>query len=98
MSLPHLNKIYEDFKDKGVHVLAVDMQEEKAEVQDAAKEMKLTVPVAIDAGEVAKSYGVSAIPQTVVIGKDGKVLKVFVGAGPDTEDQIRKVVEEGQEK
>jgi len=97
-SLPGLNKIYEELKDKGLHVYAVDLQEDKSDVQDAVKEMKLTLPVVIDAGEVAQKYGVSPIPQTVIIGKDGKVLKAFVGAGPDTEEEIRGIVADAMKK
>jgi len=50
------------------------------------------VPVLLDErSEVAEKYGVSGIPQTVVIGRDGKVKKVFIGAGNDAE--IRSAVE-----
>jgi thioredoxin-like negative regulator of GroEL len=44
-------------------------------------------------GEVAQKFNIHAIPQTIVIGKDGSIRKVFVGAGGDTAEQIREEVE-----
>jgi len=50
------------------------------------------LPVLLDEkSEVSKLYGVSGIPQTVVVGKDGRVKKVLVGSG--NEANIRAAVE-----
>ena len=54
----------------------------------------MTILFENDEQKVAEKYGVQGIPQTVVIGKDGTVKKVFVGFGPGTEDEMRKVVED----
>ena len=57
--------------------------------------LHLDLPVLLDTtGEVGRSYIANAIPLTVVVGKDGVVKKVFVGAGPDTPKQIEAVIEE----
>ncbi len=83
-SLPHLNKLYESKKDKAFIAFALDLKEEKDEVAAGIKQLKLTLPVLLDAqGSVAQKYLVSGIPQTVVINKDGTVRKVFVGSGND---------------
>ena len=44
-------------------------------------------------GKVGGAYGVEGIPQTVVIGKDGKVKKVFIGFGPDSPKELQKAVD-----
>jgi peroxiredoxin len=95
-SLPHLNKLYEDKKDAGLKVFAISVDQEKDKVPPfiAAKKLTLTVLLDNDEQKAAEKYGVQGIPQTVVIGKDGTVKKVFVGFGPGSEDQLRKVVEE----
>ena len=95
-SLPHLNKLYEDKKEAGLKVLAISVDEDKTKVPPfvAAKKLTLTVLLDNDEQKVAEKYGVMGIPQTVVIGKDGTVKKVFVGFGPGSEDELRKVVEE----
>ena len=56
---------------------------------------KLKMPVALDRdGVVAAKYVVSAIPQTVVIDREGKVARLFVGGGKNTAEALRKALEE----
>jgi len=87
-SLPGLDKVYQDFKGSGVKIFAVNEQEEKQAVQKFVEEKKLTLTVLLDSdGKVGQAYGASAIPQTVIVGKDAKVRRVFVGSGH--EEQIR---------
>jgi peroxiredoxin len=97
MSLPHLDKLYQSEKGNDVHVLAVNVQEDAKDVQQFVTQTKLAVPVILDRdGKVGEAYGVEGIPQTVVIGKDGKVKKVFVGFSPQLPEQLAKVVEEAK--
>lgn len=92
-SMPHLDAIHKDLKDQGLKSFAVNLREAEAEVKKFVEKTSLGLPVLFDKdGKVAKSYGVRGIPQTVVIGKDGKVRKVVVGSG--THDQVRKAIEE----
>ena len=94
MSLPHLDKLYKEEKENGVEFFAVNQREEKNEVDQFVKETKLGVPVLLDSdGKVGDSYGVEGIPTTVVIGKDGKVQKVFVGFGEDSENQLKTAIQ-----
>ena len=92
-SLPHLNDIYNDKKDAGLKAYAVNLREGKEKVDKFAEQSKLTIPVLFDTdGKVAEKFNVEGIPQTVVIGKDGKVKKVVVGSG--THEKVRQAVEE----
>ena len=93
-SLPHLDKLYQTEKANGVEVFAIDQQEDQKDVDDFVKQTKLTVPVLLDRdGKVGSAYGVEGIPQTIVIGKDGKVRKVFVGFGPDSPELLQKALD-----
>jgi peroxiredoxin len=94
-SLPHLNKMYDDLKEKGLQVFALDQQEDKQDVAAFVAKTKLTVPVLLDSeGKVGEQYGVKGIPQTVIIGKDGKIKKVIVGfGGEEGAAEMRKLVE-----
>jgi peroxiredoxin len=95
LSLPHLDKLYQAQKEKGLQVFALDQQEGKDEVEAFVKKTGLTVPVLLDSeGKVGNQYGVTGIPQTVVIGKDGKIAKIFVGFDPDSSPaELEKAVE-----
>jgi peroxiredoxin len=90
-SLPHLDKLYDETKDKGVAVYAVNLQEDKDDVQSFIKQTNLKTPVLLDKdGKVAEAYKASAIPQTIVIGKDGNVATVFIGFNPEQSPQKLK--------
>jgi peroxiredoxin len=92
-SLPELDKIYADHKADAFAPYAVNLREDKDEVQKFVTKTGLKIPVLFDTkGEVAKQYKVTGIPQTVVIGKDGVVKKVVVGSG--THEAVRKAIEE----
>jgi peroxiredoxin len=92
-SLPELDKIYTGLKGKGLKAYAVNLREEKDTVEKFVDQTKLGIPVLYDTeGQTADKYGVTGIPQTVVIGKDGNVKKVVVGSG--THDIVRKAVED----
>ena len=91
-SLPGLSKIYEDLNPKGLEVYAIDLEEPREKVQQSVDQLKLKMPVLLDEkSTVSKNYGVHGIPHTVLIGKDGKIAKVFVGSGQ--EKQIRAAAE-----
>ena len=49
--------------------------------------------VALDKdGEVAEKYQAHAIPQTVIIGRDGNIARLYVGGGPHLDDQLRDAI------
>ena len=98
-SLPELGKLHQDAGGKGVQVFAVNVQEDKQKIEGFLKSQEVSVPVLMDQdGDVAMKFNVTAIPQTVVIGKDGEVKKVFVGATPQTYEQIRGEVESAKKE
>jgi thiol-disulfide isomerase/thioredoxin len=88
-SLPHLGEVYAKLKGDGLKVYAVNVAEDKPTVQAFIEKTKLAVPVLLDTdGSVAQKFDANAIPETVLIGKDGKIRKIFIGFSPETEDQI----------
>jgi peroxiredoxin len=81
--MPQMVDTYNKYKDQGLEFVAVAMSYDAPNyVINFAETRKLPFKVAFDAqGEVAKSFGdVTLTPTTFVIGKDGKVLKRYVGA------------------
>lgn len=92
--LPHLDKLYQEKKEKGLKAYAVNLKEEKNEVKGFVDETKLTVPVLLDVeGSVAEKYKVSGIPQTVVLDKNGNVAAVIVGFGGEDDHRLAEAVE-----
>jgi thiol-disulfide isomerase/thioredoxin len=84
--MPILDKVAQARKDKGLKVYAVNLQEDKETIEAFVKESKLGLPVLLDLqGETGQAYGANAIPETVIIGKDGVVRKVMIGLHPEAE-------------
>jgi thiol-disulfide isomerase/thioredoxin len=82
MSLPETDELYKQMKGGGLKVFAVNVQEGAAGVKDVIGRLNLSLPVLLDTdAKAAVAYGATAIPETVVVGRDGVVRNVFVGAG-----------------
>src|SRR5438105_8024914 len=93
-SLPELDQIYQQKAGEGVKVFAVNLKENHSQVRSFLQARGLSIPVLLDKdGEVAQKYSIHAIPQTIVIGKNGEVKKVFLGAATDAPEQIRAEIE-----
>lgn len=92
--LPDINMLYEQQKARGVRVFAVNAKEDEADVKAFVAEKKMTVPVLLDTdAAVSEAYGMWALPQTVIIGRDGKVKKVFIGVPPGGASEFAKAVD-----
>jgi thiol-disulfide isomerase/thioredoxin len=92
-SLPHLDDLYKDQSPHGLKVFAVNLQEDKDHVKAFVQKKGWSLPVLLDGdGSVGQKYSTDSIPETVIVGKDGNVKKVFVGVGPDTESDIKATV------
>lgn len=91
--MPVLEKVVEEFKGKNVVLYAVNSEDDPATIKEFLETMAINVTVARDAeGTVATAYQVEGIPQTVVIGKDGVIKYVQVGAGPGMERKFRRAI------
>lgn len=78
--LPVLDQVARDHAGQPVAFYAVNIREGKELVSAFAAENKLTLPILLDnTGLVAEDYGVTGIPQTVVIDRSGNIHVVHVG-------------------
>lgn len=79
-ALPKVQKAASEFPDSDVAFYAVNVGEDASKIGEFLKQQELDVPVLLDPeGEIAGAYGADAIPQTVLIGKEGRVQVVHVG-------------------
>jgi thiol-disulfide isomerase/thioredoxin len=80
--LPMLHDLYREWQPKGVEFIAINSDGPAAEHADLAEFLAhhpSPYPVVADDQEVGGRYGVYSIPHLVVIGRDGKITRVFVG-------------------
>lgn len=88
--IPDIAAFYAAHKDQ-VDFYAVNLQEEAAPVQKFLSDRGVELPVLLDAkGEAATLYGVRAIPTTVVVNAEGKV--VYRRTGGVTKEQLEDVI------
>ncbi|MGE5195158.1 MAG: redoxin domain-containing protein, partial [Deltaproteobacteria bacterium] len=89
-AMPLVDAAVRDFADQGVQLVAVNLEEAPKKISSMLERHKLEMAVALDRdGTVAGKYSATAIPQTVIIDRDGKIVRLFVGGGPQIGDQIR---------
>ena len=93
-AMPVIEKVADKYKDKGVMLVAVNLEEGAEDIQKFLEDSELKVSIALDKdGAVGRAYGAEAIPQTVLVGKDGSVQVVVVGTSPNLEAQLTKNLE-----
>jgi cytochrome c biogenesis protein CcmG, thiol:disulfide interchange protein DsbE len=83
MEIPQLNAIYERYRDRGLVVVGVSVDDRPADVLDFLKEVPIHYPQGMLNPEVAAllrlGEGQMAIPITLVVDRTGKLRKRFVG-------------------
>lgn len=100
MEMPHMQKVYEEYKDKDVVILAVNITASEKNgiegVNSFLQENKYTFPVLYDKdGTVAEKYRISAIPTTYIINKDGIIVNLVRQSM--SEEMIKQQIEAGME-
>lgn len=96
--MPSLSKLYVEFKDRGLVVLAVDIKEPKEIVKRFVEKQKISLPVLLDKdGKVANTYSVRSHPDHFFIDREGDFIGKTVGArdwqSKKNRDLIRYLVE-----
>jgi peroxiredoxin len=100
--MPSLVKLYEEFKNSGLVVLAIDVREKKKTVKKFVKKAKLPFPVLLDKeGKVSNKYGVRAHPAHFIIDGQGILIGKTLGgrdwASTEVRNLIRFLVEKNKE-
>jgi thiol-disulfide isomerase/thioredoxin len=101
---PHLRKLYAEYKDKGFEIFGVASErgtpEENYKKWTAAldQDQMTWVNVLAEKGEkdkpaVTSQYSVNAYPTKVLISKEGRIVKKFVGSGEANASELDKLVE-----
>jgi thiol-disulfide isomerase/thioredoxin len=93
-TMPDIDKVTSEFKDRRVKFIAVNMQEDQASITSALERLRIKPIVALDVdGAAAERYQVSAIPQIVVIDPQTNVAALLIGGNPATADELRTAIQ-----
>lgn len=94
--MPAIEKMYREYKDDGLVVLAVDMtyQDDPLAVLPFAQQYGLTFPILLDVnGEAASAYQLRSLPSSYFINRLGIITEVVIG-GPMSEALLRTRIEQ----
>lgn len=95
-SLPWMESLYQEYKDKGVEVLALNLDARgeggrartEKQTLDHYKGLKLSLPMTMktdanDTTKIGTTYKAQSFPTLFVLGTSGEVESVHIGARPD---------------
>jgi cytochrome c biogenesis protein CcmG, thiol:disulfide interchange protein DsbE len=89
---PVLERAWRTYRDRGVVVLGVDMQDTPEAAREFIRRFELTFPNAPDhGGKLAVEYGVYGVPETFFVDRAGTIRGKHVGAV--TDEVIRGALE-----
>lgn len=89
---PNVIAVYEKYKDKGLVVLGVPVNDKLDDTKKAIRELGISYPQLLDPDmQLARQYGVRAIPHLVLLGPDGRLVDGGL-RGPAIEKAIEKVL------
>ncbi len=78
--IPQLVAAYDRFRDDGLEIVAVDLQESDSVVRSYARDFGMEFPIAIDRdGSVADRYRLLGVPTTFFIDREGLIRSLFTG-------------------
>ena len=78
--MPYLQQVYEEWSDRGLVVLTVNLGDSRSEVNRFMQSNRLSLPVLLDTKQsLAQKYNVASIPTTFFIDKDGIVRAKIIG-------------------
>lgn len=78
--MPYMESLYPEYQEKGVEIIAVNLDQSELKVDQFIKEFDLTFPVPHDVrDEVRELYGIGPLPSTVFINPDGVINDIVIG-------------------
>jgi len=94
MEMITLDSLQKKFKSSDLEILGLDQGEATEDAERFIGKRKYDFHVLLDAGQVSAAYGVRAIPDLVLIGKDGVIQWLQVGYQEDDDKLEKKIKSE----
>ena len=87
---PFLEDLWKEKRADGLVLLGVDTKDFRGDARRFARRAGLTFPLVYDGpGSIAEDWGVTGVPETYVVDRQGRVIESFVGAVNTDEDRAR---------
>jgi thiol-disulfide isomerase/thioredoxin len=100
--IPHLNKLYSNYKSRGFEILGISMDTEGAgPVKQFVKDFEIKYPVVMGDDNVAQDFGgIMGLPTTFIVDRKRNIVKKFIGLPPneELEKTVRQLVRDRQQQ
>ena len=81
MEFPHLVRLDKQYRNRGVQIVSVPLEKDRAAAGQWRKDFKAAFPFVYDPQmKIAQAYEVEGIPFNVAIDRNGRVTQVILGA------------------
>jgi cytochrome c biogenesis protein CcmG/thiol:disulfide interchange protein DsbE len=88
-----LEQTWRDYQDQGVQFYAIAYKDAASKARSFQESFDVSYPYAVDPGNrTSRTYGVTGVPETFVIDREGLLVHHFVG--PVTQSELSQVLEE----
>lgn len=95
---PLLESVWKQYRDRGLVVLGVDINDVRSEARRFARENEMSYPLAYDGpGETTTDYGLTGVPETFFVAPNGKLVCDRIQAGvhlDDNKDRFDECIQE----
>ena len=94
MEMITLNSLRNKFTNSDFEILSLDQGEAAEQAKQFVDRRKYAFHVVLDSGQASAAYGVRAIPDLVLVGKDGVIQWLQVGYQPNDDKLEQKIKSE----
>ena len=93
---PLLEAAWREHRDEGLVVVGVDFNDFRGDARRFAKRNKMTYPLVHDrGGELEEAYGLTGVPETFFVDREGRLVGEPIVGGIDVRDEFRERFEAG---
>jgi peroxiredoxin len=86
--IPMLNRLHEKYSSRGVQVIGIAVESGWAkDIKPHVVKLGVKYNVLVGNDKIVEQYQMIGFPTTYLIGKDGRIVKKYVGTVPDTDKE-----------
>lgn len=90
-AIPHLIALQKDYQDQGLIIIGMNVDKGELDVvRRFVKSLEIPYPIIPAPEELVRSYGVTALPTSVLIDKEGKIREKIVGYNSSIAKQLTR--------
>lgn len=90
--MPEVQAVYEKYRNAGFAVIAVNVGEDREDVEKYVKKMDVRLPIVLDSeGKIAERFGVIGLPTNYIVDGEGNIRDRILG-GKLTADYLESIV------